>query len=70
MRLFEDIQNSQFVCRECGLCEGLIISEDFNRADVVWGGSLVQKSQHQPARYFLDLLRKYDISEHIVPELS
>jgi len=70
MMLFEDIQNSQFVCRECGLCERMVISEDFNRADVDWGGSLVQNSQHQPARYFLHLLRKFDISEHLVPELS
>jgi len=30
----------------------------------------VQKSQHQPSRYFQDLLRKFDISERLVPELN
>ncbi len=69
--LFEDIQNGNLVCRECGLCERMMISDDFNWADVDWqGSSLVQKSQHQPGRYFLDLLRKFDISEHLVPELT
>ena len=30
----------------------------------------MQKSQHQPSRYFQDLLRKFDISERLVPELN
>jgi len=65
--LFED----NLVCRQCGLCEQLLISEDFNWADVDWqGSSLVQKSQHQPSRYFQDLLRKFDISQRLVPELN
>jgi transcription elongation factor Elf1 len=69
--LFEDVQNGNLVCRQCGLCEQMIIPEEFNWADVDWqGSSLVQKSQHQPGRYFLDLLRKFDISEHLVPELT
>jgi transcription initiation factor TFIIIB Brf1 subunit/transcription initiation factor TFIIB len=69
--LFEDIQNGNLVCRQCGLCEQMLIPEEFKWADVDWqGSSLVQKSQHQPIRYFLDLLRKSKISEHLVPELS
>ncbi len=69
--MFEDIQDGNLVCRECGLCERLLISEDFNWADVDWqGSSLVQKSQHQPSRYFQDLLRKFDINERLVPQLN
>lgn len=69
--MFEDMQDGNLVCRECGLCERLLISEDFNWADVDWqGSSLVQKSQHQPSRYFQDLLRKVDISERLVQELN
>ena len=69
--MFEDIQDGNLVCRECGLCERLLTSEDFNWANVDWqGSSLVQKSQHQPSRYFQDLLRKFDISERLVPKLN
>ena len=69
--MFEDMQDGNLVCRDCGLCERLLISEDFNWADVDWqGSSLVQKSQHQPSRYFQDLLRKFDISQRLVPELN
>jgi acetyl-CoA carboxylase beta subunit len=28
--MFEDIQDGNLVCRECGLCKRLLISEDFN----------------------------------------
>lgn len=69
--MFEDTQDGNLVRRECGLCERLRISKDFNWADVDWqGSSLVQKSQHQSSRYFQDLLRKFDISKRLVPELN
>jgi len=58
-------------CPHCGVCERLLISEDFTWADVDWhSSSSVQKSQHQPSRYFQDLLRKFKISERLVPELN
>ncbi|KAL0054765.1 hypothetical protein WJX82_002040 [Trebouxia sp. C0006] len=45
--------------------------EDFTWADVDWhSSSSVQKSQHQPSRYFQDLLRKFIIIERLVPELN
>ena len=69
--MFKDMQDGNLVCRECGLCERLLISEDFNWAAVdLQGSSLVQKSQCQPSRYFQDMLRKFDISERLVPELN
>ncbi len=69
--MFEDIQDGNLVCRECGLWEHLLISEDFNWSDVDWQRcSVVQKSQNQPSKYFQDLLRKFDISERLVPELN
>ena len=51
--LFEDIQNGNLIYRECGLCERIMISDDFDWAHVDrQGSSLVHKSQHQPSRYF------------------
>ncbi len=69
--LFEDIVNGNMVCRQCGLCEQLLMPADVDLGDVDWhGSSLVQKSQHQPARYMLELIRKFNISEHLVDELT
>ena len=46
------------------------MSVDVKWCDVDWHrSSLVQKSQHQPCRYFADL-KKFDISKHLVPELN
>jgi len=68
---FEDMVNGQMVCRECGLSERLLISDTVNWSDMDWKCmSITQKSQHQPARYMTDLIRKFKIDERLVPELT
>ena len=43
--------NGNLVCPQCGLCDQLLISEDFNWADVDWhSSSLVQTLHYQPSR--------------------
>ena len=43
--LFEDIQNGNLVCPECGLCERMLISENPDWAVVDWTRiNMVQKS--------------------------
>ncbi len=69
--LLEDMVNGQMVCRECGLSERLLISDAVNWSDMDWKCmSITQKSQHQPARYMTDLIRKFKIDERLVPELT
>lgn len=69
--MFEDLTNGQMVCRECGLTERLLLSDDVKWCDMDWKCmSITQKSQHQPARYFLELVRKFKIDETVVPELA
>ena len=67
----EDRATGDLVCRECGVCERLLISDDVDYADVDWTRiSLTTKSQHVPLKYFLDLVRKFKIREELVPELT
>jgi hypothetical protein len=69
--LFEDMVNGQMVCRQCGLCERLLISDAVNLSDMDWKCmSITQKSQHQPARYMTDLIRNFKIDEKLVLELT
>jgi len=69
--MFEDLTNGQMVCRECGLTERLLLSDDVKWCDMDWNCmSITQKSQHQPTRYFLELVRKFKIDETVVPELA
>ena len=66
----EDRSTGDLVCRECGLCERLLVSDDVDYADVDWTRiSLATKSQHVPVKYFTDLVRKFEVSEVLVPEL-
>jgi len=67
----EDRASGDNVCTDCGLCERLIIQEDTCNLDVDWSRiSVTTKSQHVPERYMLDLMRKFNIDETLIPELT
>ncbi|KAL0043325.1 hypothetical protein WJX79_001581 [Trebouxia sp. C0005] len=69
--LIEDRASGDLICQECGLCERLLIPDDVEYMDVDWTRiSLTTKSQHVPAKYMLDLIRRFGIDERLVPELT
>lgn len=69
--VIEDRASGDLICQECGLCERLLIPDDVEYMDVDWTRiSLTTKSQHVPAKYMLDLIRRFGIDERLVPELT
>lgn len=68
--MHEDIQNGQMVCYECGLTDRLMMSTNPDYRDMeLQQSSIIAKSQHKPAAYIKNIVRKYNIDSSIEPEL-
>lgn len=69
--MVEDRSEGLHVCMDCGLCERMIIPDGYDYVDVDWtGSSVVQKSQYVPIKYALDITRKFNLSEQLIPEVE
>ena len=69
--LVEDLPNGIMVCHNCGLTERILMGSNPSYLDVDWhGASMVTRSQHVPIKYFLELLKRFDIRQDLTEELT